>query len=63
MIIKNYNDAPKAVACKTSGGSEVPNSKEIKELMFHFARSEDDNYLFSKNKGFSFSSNLPNTFF
>jgi len=61
MIIKNYNDAPKAVACKTSGGSEVPNSKEIKELMFHFARSEDDEITtsFQKIKGFLFLQIFP----
>lgn len=39
--------------------------KKIKELVFHFARSEDDEITtsFQKIKAFPFSANLPKTFF
>lgn len=68
-IIKKYSNAPKAVEWETFEGSEVQTCRKIKELVFHFVRSEDETTTSLKKKkekekkGFSFSSNLPNTFF
>lgn len=41
-IIKKYSNAPKAVEWETFEGSEVQTCRKIKELVFHFVRSEDE---------------------
>lgn len=49
-IIKKYSNAPKAVEWETFEGSEVQTCRKIKELVFHFVRSEDETTTSLKKK-------------